>query len=127
MNKEKVIEQKNKQSATGNLKRLADVFFDKREITAIEEIQSAIDIVNQICAKIKNKMAELSSEPVEKAPVFELPKVEVKKSSAVLPKKTFERDPNKLAAGKGAFVTGSCQLDSGVGEEEGGRIISSTK
>ena len=49
LNKENIEIQKNKQSATGNLKKLADVFFAKQELLALDEIQKAREVINNIC------------------------------------------------------------------------------
>ena len=96
MSKEKAEVQK-KQSATDNLKKLADVFFAKKELIAQEEIQNAREIINDICKKVKQKLSKISAEPVD----MNIPEVVRgdKKSSVILPSKTFEtRDPKKLDA-----------------------------
>lgn len=98
MNKENNEIQKNKQSATGNLKKLADVFFAKQELLALDEIQKAREVINNICKKVKQRLSSISSEPVD----MTIPEIKVdnKKSTLVLPSKgSFTRDPGKLAAG----------------------------
>ena len=98
MNKENIEIQKNKQSATGNLKKLADVFFAKQELLALDEIQKAREVINNICKKVKQRLSNVSTEPVDMT-IPEI-KVDTKKSTLVLPSKgAFTRDPGKLAAG----------------------------
>ena len=98
MNKENNEIQKNKQSATGNLKKLADVFFAKQELLALDEIQKAREVINNICKKVKQRLSNVSTEPVDMT-IPEI-KVDTKKSTLVLPSKgAFTRDPGKLAAG----------------------------
>ena len=99
MSKEKAEIQANKQSATSNLKRLADVFFAKNELIALDEIQKARDIINGICRKVKQRLATISSAPVD-MDIPEITRADSKKSTSVLPPKSFQtRDPGKLAAG----------------------------
>lgn len=98
MSKEKT-EIQTKQSATGNLKKLADVFFAKEELIAIDEIQKAREIINNICKRVKQKLSKISAEPVDMT-IPEITRVESRKSALILPSKGAQtRDPGKLAAG----------------------------
>ena len=97
MSKEAEVKQKEKGSATVNLKKLADVFFAKQELNALDEIHNAREIINKICYSVKEKLAkEFNHQTTD-----DIPEVKpVEKKPLVLPSKGFEtRDPNKLAAG----------------------------
>lgn len=96
MNKEVTETNQKKTSATSNLKKLADIFFAKDALNAVDEIKNAKAIINQICAEVRAKIKN-SGENVE---TKKLEAVEPKKTSAVLPSKgVATRDPNKLYAG----------------------------
>ena len=102
MIKEKAEEQKNKPSATVNLKKLADVFFAKEELNALDELQKARDVINRVCENIRNKLTNSKVEVMQNEE--KLQKVETQsakpKTSLVLPSKGIEtRDPVKLDAG----------------------------
>ena len=99
MSKENAEVKKEKTSATGNLKRIADVFFAKDELIALDEIKRAREIINNICRKVKQKLSKISKEPVDMT-IPELDRGAGKKSTLVLPPKAFQtRDPGKLDAG----------------------------
>ena len=98
MSKETEVKQKEKVSATLNLKKLADVFFAKQELNALDEIHNAREVINKICYDIKERLAKEFNHQTKN----DIPDVKRadKKSSLVLPSKGVEtRDPNKLAAG----------------------------
>lgn len=93
MNKTVTKEQQNKVSATDNLKKLANVFFTKQELNMLTEIEKVRLVINNICKNVKNKLSELTKEPVD----MKIP--EIKKSTAVLPQKMPDtRDPRRLDA-----------------------------
>lgn len=107
--KNTMISKQQKVSATDNLKKLADVFFAKKELTAIDEIENARNVISDISQKIKNKISNLQSSPapVKEKKVVETPvEIEIKtkpvdepRKPLVLPSKGIEtRDPGKLDA-----------------------------
>ena len=86
-------QQQNKVSATDNLKKLANVFFTKQELTMIAEIEKARMVINNVCKNVKQKLSAVSKEPVD----MSIP--EIKKTAPVLPQKLSDvRDPKKLDA-----------------------------
>ena len=93
MNKVTTKEQQNKVSATDNLKKLANVFFTKQELTMLGEIEKARVLINNVCKNVKQKLSSILKEPVDMV----IP--EVKKTAPVLPQKLPDvRDPKKLDA-----------------------------
>ena len=100
MNKEKTEIQNNKPSATSNLKRLADVFFAKEELFALDEIKKAQETIKRICVNIKERLSKSTNIAVQKAPQKQ-DIVEENRPTATLPLKGIEtRDPAKMYAGK---------------------------
>ena len=99
MNKEKTEVQKSKSFEANNLKKLVDVFYNKEELLALDEIRSAREVINGICRNVKEKLSKVSSKPVDMT-IPEIKKVEPKRSAPVLPSKGIEtRDPGKLNSG----------------------------
>lgn len=106
MNKVTTKEQKNKVNATDNLRKLANVFFTKQELTMLQEIEKARMAINTVCRNVKSKLSSVYNEPVEAVPEI------TKSTPAKIPAKLPEtRDPKKLDAanwGKGnTFARGS--------------------
>ena len=90
----KTNEQKNKTNSIDNLKKLANVFFTKQELTALNEIGKAREVINNICRAVKAKLSKMTAEPIDMT-IPEIKPVE----KAVLPQKqVYTRDPGKLDA-----------------------------
>ena len=107
MIKEKTEEQNNKTSSTMNIKRLADVFFNKEELVILDELRKAREVINGVCEVIKKKLSDTKYTPKkvqdiqdEKVQANEARPTSKPKSALVMPSKGIEtRDPVKLDAG----------------------------
>ena len=93
MNKEVTENKKAKKtSATINLQRLADIFFEKQAFVAIDEIRDARNVIAQLVRDVKTKLDGNIGREDTKPVVNSSPR-----KPAVLPSKGLDlRDPNKL-------------------------------